>query len=438
LHIIPIEFRVGGINFINTYNFLKETEKWDKKKIVTYQKKQLQKLLEHAIKHVRFYSNIPLRSDDPFKNLQNFQIIDKETIQNNFKIFMADNIPKRKTYYVTTGGTSGNPLGFYLDNSTFGKEWAFVMTGWKRVGFTPGDKVVSIRGVEFYNNKNIFWQDNPVYNMLEMSPFHMNKKYLPMYVEVIKKFKPKYIHGYPSAISILAKYVENVGEKIPPIKAVFAISENIYPGQREFIEKIFNTRLFSFYGMSEKAIMAPECEYDTRYHSFPEYGITEVVDKNGDPVAEGERGELVGTGFLNYCMPFIRYRTGDYAILSDQRCTCGRPHLLLEQLVGRWNQEMLLGRSGALISIAAFNLHGDVFKNVYRYQFYQKKQGEMIIRVVLKKDFSIKDEEEISKAIYKKVGQDLQIFFEEVDEIKLTARGKFKLLIQELPLNSGD
>jgi len=351
LHLLPIEYRFGGESFINTYNFLKESERWGKEKLRRYQAKQLQHLLEHAVKHVPFYSGVKLTSSDPFKNLKKFPIIEKERIQHDISRFMATNVSKKNTYYVTTGGTTGKPLEFYLDNETYGKEWAFVTTAWRRVGFKLGDKVVSFRGVIFRKaDKGIYWQDNPIFNMLELSPFHMSQENLPIYVEKIRKHRPKYLHGYPSAITILARYVEDKVEDFPPIKAVLAVSENIYSWQRELIERVFNTRLFSFYGQSEKVIMAPECEYDIRYHAFPEYGITEVVDKNGELVNEGERGELVGTGFLNYCMPFIRYRTGDYAILSDQDCACKRNHLLLENLQGRWLQEMIVGKDGALIS----------------------------------------------------------------------------------------
>lgn len=398
---------------------------------------QLKRLLEHAVKHVPFYSDIKLASGDPFKNLERFPIIEKGIIKRDITKFKANNILEKNMYYVATGGSSGNPFEFYLDNSTFGKEWAFVVISWNRVGFTPGDKVVSFRGVEFKNaSKCIYWQDNPIYNMLEMSPFHMSEGNLQRYVGKIKEFKPRYIHGYPSAISILAKYVIAKGiENFPHIEAVLAVSENIYPQQKEIIEKAFNTRVFSFYGQSERVIMAPECEYDTRYHSFPEYGITEIVDKDGNAVGEGEGGELVGTGFISHGMPFIRYRVGDYAVLGGSNCKCGRNHIMLEDLMGQCSKEMMVvGKSGALFAIHAlyFTIHSDVFRNVYCVQFHQKRAGEIILNVVPQSGFSEGDRKRISGAIYRRVGDDLQLFIEEVDNIELTPRGKSKLIIQDL------
>ena len=174
------------------YNFLKESKNWSKKKLKEYQKKQLHQLLNHAVKHVPFYSDIKLISSDPFKNLKKFPIIGKETIRDNIGKFRANNVSEKNVYNISTGGTSGNPLQFHLDNSTYGKEWAFVMTAWRRVGLIPGDKVISFRGVEFRKaDKGVFWQDNPIYNMLEMSPYHMNEENLSKYVKKINKFKPK-------------------------------------------------------------------------------------------------------------------------------------------------------------------------------------------------------------------------------------------------------
>ena len=134
-------------------------------------------------------------------------------------------------------------------------------------------------------------------------------------------------------------------------------------------------------------------------------------------------------------MPFIRYRTGDYAKLSEQSCKCKRNHIIFEDLTGRWNQEMVLGKSGSLISIAALNLHSDVFKNIKNYQFYQKKAGEIALNIVIKPGFSEKDKENILNAFYKKVGNDLDFEFKIVENISLTKRGKLKLLIQDLKLD---
>lgn len=434
VYLIPIEYRLGGRSFIDSYNFLKKSDRWPREKLIPYQKKQLDALLKHAVKHVPFYKNISLDPDDSFKNLKKFPIIDKEIIQRNMEKFMADNMSITNTHYVTTGGTSGNQLGFYLDNSSYGKECAFKFMAWSRAGFSPGDKFVSFTGGEFPKADNgTYWVENPIYNMFEMSSFHMNEKNLPKYVSKIKKIKPLFLHGYPSALFILARYVKDNNTTFPFLNAIIAASENIYPHQRKLIEEAFRKRLFSSYGMNERVIIAAECNANNKYHHvFPQYGITEILDRNGDPVNPGERGELVGTGFFNYFMPFIRYRTKDFATLCKKKCECGRDHITLEDLIGRWNQEMIVGKDGSMISNAALNIHSSVFNKVEKYQYHQRRKGELIIRVEPKEGFTYEDENRIKKEIHKKTGANLKVLLEKVDKIELTERGKFKHLIQEL------
>ena len=56
----------------------------------------------------------------------------------------------------------------------------------------------------------------------------------------------------------------------------------------------------------------------------------EILDEAGDPVATGQRGEIVLTGGFNFCLPLVRYRTGDYAALDT-----GGPEPVLVGLEGR-------------------------------------------------------------------------------------------------------
>ena len=85
---------------------------------------------------------------------------------------------------------------------------------------------------------------------------------------------------------------------------------------------------------------------------------------------------------------------------------------------------MVVGNDGVLISIAALNLHSDFLKNVYQIQFVQIKAGELMINIVPKKNFSVKDEERIKSAFYKKLGNELFIIINLIDKLPLTEIGE--------------
>ena len=430
LKFVPLNRRYGGKDFVETYKFLKESDKWTQEQYLAYQKKELKNLLEYVVKKIPFYQDIKLKSSDPFKNLERFPKIKKEIVQQDIDKFLSVDKDKMKHFVVTTGGTSGNTLKIYLDNSTYGKEWAYKIVGWERAGFRIGNRMISFRGVNFKNTKGKkFWQFNAIYNWLEMSPFDLNDTNNPYYIKKIKSFKPDIIHGYPSALSQISKYILDHNIKIEGVKDAIGISENIYPEQRDIISRAFNCKFFSFYGASEKVILAPECEYDSRYHAFPQYGITEFIDEDGNPTEKGELGELVGTGFMNRIMPFIRYRMGDFGRKTDNKCKCGRNHVIIQDLMGRWEQDMVRGYNGTKISVAALNLHSDVLKKVERYQYYQDKEGLLLVKIQPKETINQLDRSKIIQSLKEKVRENLDIEIEQCEEIPLTGIGKFKRLV---------
>jgi phenylacetate-CoA ligase len=156
------------------------------------------------------------------------------------------------------------------------------------------------------------------------------------------------------------------------------------------------------------------------------------VSDDGTPCSrDGERGELVGTGLHNRSMPLIRYRTGDRATRRETRCACGRHWERFSDVEGRWKQDFLEGRNGARISLTALNMHGDVLRNVTRYQYAQKEPGRCEFRVVPAPSFGEADRERIERAFRDRVGDVLDVRVEPVESIELTGRGKLRRLVRE-------
>jgi phenylacetate-CoA ligase len=195
--------------------------------------------------------------------------------------------------------------------------------------------------------------------------------------------------------------------------------------------------MFSWYGHSEKVVLAAECEHSTDYHVWPTYGHFELLDETGHPVTKpGARGEIVGTGFINTVVPFIRYRTGDYATYVGDRCeACGREHIIIRDVLGHRTQEMLVARDGSLISWTAINMHDDTFRNVRQFQFRQDRPGLATLRIVSVNGFSEADRERLELNLRLKLDGRIVFNVELTDEIRLTPRGKTTYVDQRLDLN---
>jgi phenylacetate-CoA ligase len=361
-------------------------------------------------------------------------------VQADHARYLPRNFHHLAHYETTTGGTSGNQLKIFVDDNSQAVETAFMHRQWSRVGYTPRHRKATFRGVTFPNLRpGIFWQHNPIYNELQFSPFHMSEVNLDAYVQQIIKFQPSYLHGYPSAIDVLAEYIirHDLGSCLPKINAALLGSEGATQGQRKRIEKAFKTRVYSWYGHSERVVLAGECEKNDAYHHFPDYGILEIIDDQGKSCnKEGERGEIVGTGLYNRCMPLIRYRTGDYATRLSSDCECGRAWDRFTNVEGHRKQDMVIGKNNTQISIAALNMHGSIFDRVVRFQYYQERPGICTLKIMPAPDFSQIDADNILNAYQKKVSSEVKFLIQIVDNIPLTERGKLKMLDSKISKNS--
>ncbi|ADC66084.1 AMP-dependent synthetase and ligase [Ferroglobus placidus DSM 10642] len=110
-------------------------------------------------------------------------------------------------------------------------------------------------------------------------------------------------------------------------------SENL----RKRLEEFFGIKAFDSYGLSEMngPGVAFECEEQNGLHIWIDHYLVEIVDEEGNPVGEGEKGELVLTALTKEAMPILRYRTGDITFLIDEKCSCGRTHPKIARISGR-------------------------------------------------------------------------------------------------------
>ena len=430
--------------FRKTYRFLQGSQWWSQDQIEAYQLERLHKLLNHSYSNVPYYTKLfgeqGLKPEDihSFQDLQKLPFLTKEIVRKNINDLKAKNYPKHKFQLATTGGTTGVPLVLYVEKAVCSAELlAYSKAALDRVGYSFNDKSVTLRDTVISSASNAkFWKYLFFGRQLALSSFHMTEENLPRYIEKIRKFKPKFIVAFPSSITVLAKFMKkNNIEPFPTLKSVICGAEALYDWQRQLLEEVFQCRIFEMYGHAEDVAMACSCEKSNYYHFFPQYGFVELIDKNGMPVTnEGGSGEIVVTGFKNFLFPFIRYKTGDIGTYTSKKCSCGRNYPLLKSIKGRWSQEFVITKDNLLISTALMHLHSDVFDNVKRFQFYQEKKGEIILRIVKADNYNTKDTEDINKELYKKLGPNIELKIEFVDEIPRTKRGKYKYLIQKIPI----
>ena len=81
------------------------------------------------------------------------------------------------------------------------------------------------------------------------------------------------------------------------------------------------------------------------------------------------------------------------------------------------------------------NIDTDAFDNVKQFQFYQERVGEVILNIVKKPAFDDSDAEYLYQEVSRSCGDDVTVVLRYVDNIPLTARGKYRYFIQNLPVH---
>jgi phenylacetate-CoA ligase len=442
LKLVPLPLLLGS-RFRRNVKFISAAESWSYEQIAGYQLDRLRSIITLAYEKTAYYRQVfdsigfqpgDLKSIDDLRRLP---LTDKSTIRDHLHEMLARRADHPSVDKGSTGGTGGQPLVFYMGKERSAIEYAYLMVSWQRIGYQLGTPLAVFRGHVVRPDRNGFHHRyDPLLRQHVYSNYHLTEENMHRYIHHLRSIGPCYLHIYPSAGDTLARFISR--NKLEPpanILGIIAESEIVYPEQRKRIEAVFRRRLFSLYGHSEKLVFASECEHSSFYHVWPTYGYCELIDPAGHPVTtHGERGEIVGTGFINTVLPFIRYRTGDFATHVADHCeACGRRHLLLADIRGHRIQETLIAADGAEISWTALNMHDDTFDNVRQFQFYQDTPGRGILRIVPAGPFDEEDRRRICRNFGKKFDGRFHFEIELRESIPLSPRGKAIFVDQHIP-----
>lgn len=167
-------------------------------------------------------------------------------------------------------------------------------------------------------------------------------------VTILQDFGSSVLCCTPSYAMYIAETLEKKGidPKTLNLKAGIFGAEPWTEEMRRQIEEKLNIKAYDVYGLTE--IMGPcvsyECEAQSGMHVNEDHFIIEIINpETGEPLPYGEKGEIVFTCITKECCPFIRYRTRDIGVVTNEKCSCGRTFVKMTKPQGR-SDDMLIIR----------------------------------------------------------------------------------------------
>lgn len=321
-------------------------------------------------------TNIKLGDIRSFDDLKKLPIVSKEDLREAELIDRSRFVLGR--YAANTGGTSGSPLGFYITPKLIPNEWAHMHRIWEKLGYRTTDLKLVIAGRNIGLNPLIY---DGLRHSLLVNMYAPMSEVCEGLREWIEKVPINYLHGYPSAI---AEFGRQLAELAPDVidalrldlKGAFLGSEYPAPSYRQVIEEVFQTRSVSWYGHTERCVLAWEQEEAFVYYPFQTYGFAEAVWDEGL-----DSWKLVGTSYGNQACPFIRYDTGDLIEPIEVEDGLLRSFRIKEGRIG----DFVIDRGGQKIPLTSliFGRHHKVFEFATHVQVKQEHPGELTVFVAL-------------------------------------------------------
>jgi phenylacetate-CoA ligase len=420
---------------------LEKTERWGANDLEALQAERLQILMRHVYENVPYYRRVfderrlrpsDIRTPD---DLYKLPVLTKQAVRRFAEELRARNVSRHSFRIGRTGGSTGIPLKLLLDRNQISFDHALVQRHWSWAGYRPGDRTVILRGLTLIppeEHHGTYWRMDWGENKIYLSGFHLSTSIMPVYVEKLEEWKPRFIAAYPSSLFTLARFMQQERVRIP-VRAVFTSSEELSELERKVIEDRFQCKVWDRYGTGERLAVTQQCEHGS-YHQNVEFGIFQVDSPSRQPASAGQKGALILTGLTNFSMPLIRYAIEDVGSLADGECPCGRQLHLAGPVNGR-KDAVIVTADGRLMPRAGLDQIHEFVPNMERCQLVQRKIGEVTVRVQPRPGFNQADVAELVRQLRKRLGSSTAIEIERVENLELTATGKQRFIVSEVEID---
>ncbi|MFH1287897.1 MAG: hypothetical protein ABII25_04280 [bacterium] len=425
------------------YQTLMKNQRLPREELKKLQWKKLKAILAYSYNNIPFYRDkfdsaelTPDNIKQP-KDMSLIPITTKEDLL-NARQPLNPKLSAGKLEWIKTSGTTGTPLNWPFDISSYNAKYALFLRGYSFMDWNLGDRTASLwwHAHSSYHRESFsgikktayfFAHRRKLFPPITKNSTDVNKRLSNDIYNALKCRPPTVFETSTENLLFLSYFMEENG--LPPLKLkniVLAglLTENL----RERFEKYFQGKIFNRYGPHEMEGIAHECSHHQGLHLSSDSYYLECLNGNKTCLPD-ETGEFILTDLDNYTQPFIRYKIGDSGSFSSKECPCGRGLPLINYLEGR-SEDFLTNERKVEISPAAILKFFGNYPEIKFFQLIQKKLLKFHLFLV-KKNEAYPDIEKIKSNLRDILGNSLDIEIKFTQSITAEPSGKFRWVKNE-------
>ena len=366
--------------------------------IRSFQEARLHEAIDYAYTNSAFYRELfdscKIRPADirTIEDLRRLPVTTKQDLQLRNKDFLCVD-SSQIVDYVTTSGTLGEPVVFALTENDLDRLGYNELSSFTMAGCSRNDIMQLMTTIDRRFMAGLaYWLGA---RALGMGVIRVGNGIPELQWNTINSIHPTVCMCVPSFLMKLIAFAEENGidYRSCSLRKAICIGEalrqpdgNLTTLGSRIHEKWPELELYSTYASTEMQASVTECSCHCGNHVPADLIIVEFLDDEGNPVAEGESGEVTITTLGVEGMPLVRFRTGDICIHYDSPCACGRNSTRLSSVIGRKGQ-MIKFKGTTLYPPALF----DILDNIpevksYVVEVYTNSLGTDQVQIKLASD----------------------------------------------------
>jgi phenylacetate-CoA ligase len=330
----------------------KDIETLSRPQLQELQLKRLKRTAALAGRNIPFYREVFIKSSLRPKDIASLDDIGRlpfttrEDLREHYPFGMLAVGKEHVVRLHTSSGTTGTPKAIFFSRKDVDTAAGLIARCLVMTGVTAGDILQNMMTYGLFTGALVMHYGAEKVGALVIPAGPGNTK---RQIALMQDFGSTTLHLTPSYALYLAGVL--AGEGIDPkkdlsLKRAYLGSEPYSEETRRKIERALHIDVYNSYGLSEMngPGVAFECVEKDGMHLWEDNFFMEVIDpETGEPLPDGEKGELVLTTLNREAMPILRYRTRDITMILPEPCRCGRTHRRISRIIGR-SDDMIIVR----------------------------------------------------------------------------------------------